>query len=1030
MKQFNGLLGLFLFLYSVRIDAQYNPTTNLDGINHSSGTYLYSYYGDIVSPSNSSSPSQISADAKVEFKATNSIFLKPGFSVLGLNPSTGGNFYGHIQAPPFQVAFIHSNSSLHTVGKYQKLEIGIDYPQITSQINTFLNDLTGTYKPGTSSYNTAFANGTVINPYDPDHISVEATFYKPGSAVGTSIRYGFYYKKFDLPQSATDWVEKSDNPASPNYDPEAAYEWRVRFAPDKIGVWNVEVKIYIGASLIGSSGLFSFNVAPSGEKGIVQVAANNQYLYFSETSDPFVPIGDNIGSTKIQGWVNPCSTSNCNGAGNNSTSDRRMQADAYQEFTNYINVLTAGGGNTTRLQMMPMGLNIEYEKLCNYSTRDIEMWELDRFIGYVEQKDVFLMLAQSASELNVASGAYQNDPNASGGTPVINQNWDWNPYRDQYTYCTLKKRPGYASPPGKQFKGIAGVVNPQDFFKNPTAMSFFKKRLRYIESRWGYSPHVYMHEFLQEIDGLLGGTEGGVGVGQTPNIGSDYWQTSDPNDSHTLNNDVAYWYDYMGDYLRNTLKSRALITGSYLNFSRWDDPTFSRDFTTLFTSGNIDVIQSHAYPTREAGNKSLMEDIQNAKNFPGAAAPWLAPLPNKPILVGELDNGQYVRLGLCSDRSWHNQMWSSSFFGTFGPGLLWSPFDILSKIGGYNPPSPSTVYTGEYNQNYNAVKTFLSGSDFLNNKYEPHSTHCLTPGCTENNRKFEIFYMIGKQNQTVKEIIGWFHNRSYNLFTDQACQHTYSDIYVSYTSTSIAQIIPIDPWVAEQVPQMVYGADLSPPYICGSGTKFNTASSGSEFDYIASFGWGPVQPGVCANPGTYSYPIYPQPTQTITLPNVVSPGDNCVVEWYWTWGLTSGGQVNSAYTQVVSADISGNLTFSSPPTGQQLTGADYPGDWAFRITNTSGQKQIAPSLSKSVEQKDISFSVYPNPNTGVFRITRHSSNPCNLKIVDLLGRTVFENDNCTDAIINVDLHTVQPGVYIVRFQSPDGKIETERMIKQ
>jgi hypothetical protein len=1023
---------LCLYLTSRNLLAQNNPTTLINGLSLSNQNATYIGPGYVQVPSVATSPVSISGTSQVDIKGGLSVNLKPGFIVNALTGS--GFFHGQIQPPLFQVAFIQPNASLPTVGKYQRLEIGVDYSQIASQIATFFVDQTGAYKPGSHSYGTAFSNGTIINPYDPDHISVEALFYEPGSTVSNTIRYGFYYKEFERTTTTDGWEPKTETPG-PYYDTEAAYEWRVRFAPDKIGTWNVEIKIYVGTNVIGSSGLFSFNVITSSEKGIVKLASHGQSLYFSETNEPFISVGDNMGWTKEQGWNHDCLSKNCNGgvtSGTINQDDHRIRPDAYLELEKYIDDLKAGGGNSTRLLMIPWGFDIEYEKLCNYSTRNIEMWELDQYINYIEHNGIYLMLSQHQLEFNVASPLYANDPNEWGGAPSINQQWDWHPYRDQMSDNPFNHHTsngsGLSDCPDKEFKGIDNLVRPQHFFKDQTARKFYKNKLRYIESRWGYSPSIYMYEFMQEIDGVQGNSENvTANSGHSPNIAPPYWAEVDNNVS--LNTDVVSWCDAMGDYMKNTLHSHMLTSASYLTFGMWGLPA-GVNKGSLFASQNIDVAQGHSYLTREVGDNILQTELEETAD----PAKWPTPLSStKPRFVGELDINTF-EIDKCTDRGQHNRMWASAFMGCIGPGLLWAtpyrrqpPYSGPQLLFNYG-----TGYEGEFNKNFKAVHTFLSMFDFKNHRFDAYKTNCLIPGCAPAQKKFEIHYMV----QDNKEVImGWYKNRSFNHFTNFICLN---GVY-EYLSDIIGDSIDGSYWHTEQAPQLIYGqaidnASNNPAYDCATPSAHY-----NDDGYVDAFGWGPVPPLTpiqnppiyfCSNPGNYNFQTYPQAGQTITLPNVIPYDPNNVgldflVEWYWTWG-NSGGQINSVYTQAAWSDINGNITFSTPPTG-----GTYPGDWAFKIINTSAQRQIvSQNQLQNKREENHSFSVFPNPTSGSFTIQRSLSEVCTIQIYDPQGRVILQRENVTDKTLDLDLSKQAEGIYLLKVQDNDGKIEIKRIVKQ
>jgi hypothetical protein len=70
------------------------------------------------------------------------------------------------------------------------------------------------------------------------------------------------------------------------------------------------------------------------------------------------------------------------------------------------------------------------------------------------------------------------------------------------------------------------------------------------------------------------------------------------------------------------------------------------------------------------------------------------------------------------------------------------------------------------------------------------------------------------------------------------------------------------------------------------------------------------------------------------------------------------------------------------------------------------------------------ISIYPNPvSTGTLHIDNNSSNVINVKMVDLLGKSNFNQSVNRNAIINLD--NVSNGIYFVEIES-----KGERTIKK
>ncbi len=107
-------------------------------------------------------------------------------------------------------------------------------------------------------------------------------------------------------------------------------------------------------------------------------------------------------------------------------------------------------------------------------------------------------------------------------------------------------------------------ATPADWFTNEEARSYYKKRLRYIVARWGYSPHVLCWEFGNEMQG---------------------WANS-PNEVQLP------WHREMAAYLRSIDPYHHLITTSF-----WG----GTGFPEFWEIPQIDIVQTHCYTNNDEG---------------------------------------------------------------------------------------------------------------------------------------------------------------------------------------------------------------------------------------------------------------------------------------------------------------------------------------------------------------------------------------------------------------------------------------------
>lgn len=701
MKNYIFLRITFLFFFIISIPA--NAQISLGPLNLINSSFVYY---DPTTINVSATPSQSVllevGSGNYELYANEQIVMSPGFTVTASANSTGHFVADIVSQLPTPVFF---DTDISAVGQYQKMEMGISLPSLESKINTFLDDNTGQYKVASTGYHNAFNDETIINPYDPEHISVNALFYKPGTTTNPTIRYGFFYKEYDRAPLPEGWIE-THNPDAYPYSGIDPYEWRVRFSPDELGVWNCMILVYANNQLLPEHYFFQFNVVPSLDPGFVKVADNNQYLQFSN-GEQFFPVGDNYAWTEGAGYGN-CQSINCV-----NLEDHKTLPDSYQDNINYINKLTdeangGGGGNHTRLVFAPWAYEIEFEKLGNYQTRQIEMFELDEYLEYVASKDVYMTIAP-------LHGAFLY-PNGDSlcCLPEYIELFPWNPYNNNHTYHYINDYdPAYD--PNVQFKGIDGVNDPLNFFTNPTAKIYFKNKLRYIESRWGYSPHFYGNEIATEIE----------------NYDPHFWE-------NPLNAIITQnWIWEMADYLKNDLKSKQLTT---LNYGGTPAPINAHPYpaeaySQIWGNANIDLVTIHNYEDKLGNLRFKSELAQNSLNA-----------FTKPFNINENSGGYYYLVDRCTKRSLHNNVWASAFSGSYSPGLSWE-WNTQQHMG----------------DEYKALRNFFTYIDLLNpDGYTPVNSAGIFDS------PFEFFTLV-KSGGYSDKAYGWVHNRSYNQYTEGNC---------------------------------------------------------------------------------------------------------------------------------------------------------------------------------------------------------------------------------------------------------------------
>ena len=76
------------------------------------------------------------------------------------------------------------------------------------------------------------------------------------------------------------------------------------------------------------------------------------------------------------------------------------------------------------------------------------------------------------------------------------------------------------------------------------------------------------------------------------------------------------------------------------------------------------------------------------------------------------------------------------------------------------------------------------------------------------------------------------------------------------------------------------------------------------------------------------------------------------------------------------------------------------------------QLNYNPSL---LDESDINFSIYPNPNSGSF-IVNYTGNDAQLQITDINGRVLMQQKG---SFLSVDINNLNNGIYIAKIITND-----------
>jgi polyhydroxybutyrate depolymerase len=148
------------------------------------------------------------------------------------------------------------------------------------------------------------------------------------------------------------------------------------------------------------------------------------------------------------------------------------------------------------------------------------------------------------------------------------------------------------------------------------------------------------------------------------------------------------------------------------------------------------------------------------------------------------------------------------------------------------------------------------------------------------------------------------------------------------------------------------------------------------------------------------------PTPTFNpVPNI-SVSDNSTAEHY----VYTGGDNNS--TVELYKIIGGSHSWPGTGVNSAGTNMDFSASkeiWRF----FSQQKSFVGIDENPVDE--ISFSIFPNPSNGVFTLELKNNTHADIKIVDVLGETIFE-EKITDSKTVINLNNKPSGIYFYQIK--------------
>jgi len=324
------------------------------------------------------------------------------------------------------------------------------------------------------------------NPFDPDQIDIRGHFIAPSGKITTVP--GFFYRSYIRTMKAKGedlWEVLT---------PFGRSEWKVRFTPTETGTYRYYVEVEDGDNL--KTGIRSFEVTPSKCPGFVRIGQSDPQYFEFANGDFFYPIGHNITATFDE--------RNAANLGIDLLFHRGTLA-----YDRYLKGMSENRETLARIWMSSWNLAIEwsskydphYPGLGRYSMQN--SWRLDYILEQAEEKGIYVALTL--------------EPHGHWITTIKEESdWRFNPYNVEN----------------------GGFLQlPQQLFVDPRAMQYYKRRLRYILARWGYSTAIFSWEIFNEID-----------------LGTDYYKKMMPQ--------VIAWEKAIAQYIRAHDQGKHVLTSN------------------------------------------------------------------------------------------------------------------------------------------------------------------------------------------------------------------------------------------------------------------------------------------------------------------------------------------------------------------------------------------------------------------------------------------------------------------------------------
>ncbi|MBL0128238.1 MAG: T9SS type A sorting domain-containing protein [Flavobacteriales bacterium] len=1001
------------------------PDLTIQDVTWTDGVHHYAVSQPILSPSTSDLPVEIGGTADAEYVSGTQVRLRPGFHAGGLSGS--GRFHAYIDnnlGSAGDVVIISPDvngndpyggmvDNVIHVHKWEKVEVGLRLPQeYQDAIDRFFEAY---YPLASSGDNTASPTAPDathdLNPYADDSLQVVMTLTRPNGS--QTLKWGYYMKE-GMWDNTTDDAHLS--PADPATNTLVPYHVRFRFAPDMEGAWQFSVSIKApNTSTITNVTLVDLSFSGYSLICDPPMPENNGYLQVSEANrrnlqfagdviagdeTPFFGLGTNMSDTHhgfyYDDWwgfhlgdfnVMQKTMDELHSVGGNFMRMWLMRNIFAPEWVNLgvydlyktPPVCTSGVPNNCN----DTGWTTGYSSSCQY-----QCWAFDQMLDHAREKGIYVQLCIDPVMPAVAFEKYL---------------WGAHPYVIHFL------EPSARPYDLKEFFYANG--DPSTANDDRTVFYYWKRKYKYIMSRWGYSVNIAAIEPFNEIDQMLTYCkEDEINPDNfTPPPGIPCDDLRDlPAWDFCMENRVDWgrdallpptidsWITDLTEYVRGEVdpfhpetsplgESNKLFLMSYAGGSPTDNV-----FHLPFHNPNVDLIDAHRAP--DENEWSLRGFVENAEQYRDNTYFQNDGL-KKPFHHGEFTSYGNVSSPIYKgatyqyfdnyNLSFHNELWATTFSGSFAAGTSWSWERIFWWEYGMDyhyshlPDDVGNPAGPDHLSGLNAENSLFLGYD-INNNSDPMYAE------VRNRPVFHQFKpLLDFMNKPSVQDLGLFEGD----FTPQPPVEAdgIECIYLLNGDQDIAV-----GWVHNRNAYWLQGYYMRFP----------------ELQHYVD----------CTDPST---------PQTMTLPGFDTE-TNFKISYFPTWsdqvdvpddnvvGYDSGpnGEVE---LDLESEPFNGTFPISSSTSVTYRNHVDtLHSDYAFIIARDLVKSLRTPLIDTITVNEGWDFAIYPNPTRNELFVRLQDDLPKDITIFDLSGRQVGYWGSVTGTLQHLSVKELAMGAYWIQ----------------